>query len=308
MNRGKRLLPGDTIGVVAPAGYAAADKIERAVHNLEQLGYRVKLGEGCRNRWYGYAGEDAQRAEEINRFFQDAGVDAILCLRGGYGSLRLLEKIDYQGAAAHPKIFIGYSDITALHLALNQHSSLITFHGPMLASNLADGLDTETKSSLKRAVVNGYDPYEIANPPDAPLKTLFEGSAEGILTGGNLITLASLLGTPFAPDPDGKILFIEEIGEAAYRIDRVLTQLLLAGFFNKVKGVILGDFNDCEPSSPEDMPLEEVFRDRLGCLGIPVLHGLKSGHCRPMMTLPLGARTRIDGERGRIEILEPVVD
>ncbi|HEX2955086.1 MAG TPA: LD-carboxypeptidase [Bacillota bacterium] len=306
MNKGKRLQKGDTIGIVAPAGYSAADKINAALLNLHTLGYNVKVGEGARRRWHGYAGTDTERAREINDFFRDDEVAAILCLRGGYGSIRLLQNVDYRTVRCNPKIFMGYSDITALHLAINQLSELITFHGPMLASNFVE-MDHETLASFERTLTGGDLP-EIRNPEDSPLMTLIPGSAEGILIGGNLTTFVSLIGTPYAPDFNNKILFIEEIGEAAYRIDRMLSQLKLAGLFKNVQGIILGDFNDCGPSSPHDMTLPEVFQDRLGDLGIPIIYNFKSGHCSPMMTLPFGAKAKINGDNATIQILERVVD
>lgn len=306
MNRGKHLQNGDTIGVVAPAGCVAAAQIDTAVQQLDRLGYHVVLGEGTRRQWYSYAGTDAMRAREINDFFRNPEIDAILCLRGGYGAIRLLPEIDYSIVRYNPKIFIGYSDITALHVAFNQLSELITFHGPMLASNFT-AIDGETLSSLQHTLTDGMAAFPVENPAGSSLSALSSGVAEGIVMGGNLTTLTSLLGTPYAPDFTDKILFLEEIGEATYRIDRMLSQLKLAGSLDAVNGIILGDFNNCEPSSPLDMPLLEVFQDRLGGLGIPVIHNFQSGHCRPMMTLPLGARARIDGNHATIHILEQVV-
>jgi muramoyltetrapeptide carboxypeptidase len=307
MNRGKRLEKNDTIGIVAPASFAAAEKTAKAVEVLEQMGYRIKLGESCNNRWYSFSGNDQRRAADINQFFQDPAIDAILCLRGGYGSIRILNRIDCDLAKRNPKIFIGFSDITALHLLLNQRAHLITFHGPMLAANMAYDFDTETQTSFEKAVCLGDKPYVINNPGHEPLITLRGGKAEGILTGGNLQTLVSIIGTPYEPDLEGKLLFIEEVHEATYRIDRALSQLILSGKLNQAQGIILGDFKDCNPDSPEDMPLMEVFTDRLGDLGIPVIYNLRSGHCKPKLTLPLGALARIDGDTPQIEILEKVV-
>lgn len=306
MLKGKKLIPGDTIGIVAPASFAAEERVQKAVEHLADLGYRVQLGKRCTTQWFSYSGPDAARAAELNDFFQDEEINAIMCLRGGYGSLRLLEQIDFAMVAEHPKVFIGFSDITCLHLALNQRSNLITFHGPMLTSNFAEELNIDTFSSLKNAVCNGDGPFTIGNFFQ-PLQAISGGIAEGQLIGGNLVTLMSVFGTPYAPDLTDKILFIEEVGEATYRIDRALTQLLLTGQLQKVKGIILGNFKNCSPAAPEDMTLEEVFQDRLGSLGVPVLTNLESGHCHPLLTLPLGAMVRIDGDALRIELLEEVV-
>lgn len=308
MRRGKRLEPGDTIGIVAPASFAALDKIGPAVDNLTEMGYRVQLGESCSSRWYSYAGDDQRRAEEINSFFANDAVNAIICLRGGYGALRLLDKLDYDIMDKHPKILVGYSDITLLHLACNQKANLITFHGPMLTSNFASGPDSETKASLENAVCYGYQPYRIGNPHDEPLQKLVGGKTEGVVIGGNLTLLMSTFGTKYQPNLKDKILFIEDINEPTYRIDRMLTQLMLSGMLQGLKGIILGSFNDCNQSDPEDMSLEEVFRDRLANLGIPIIANFRSGHCVPLVTLPLGALIGIDADQLKIEILEKVVD
>ena len=307
MNRGKRLAPGDSIGVIAPASIAREEKIKTATELLESLGYYVKLGASCKKNWYSFAGEDLVRSSDINAFFKNPNIDGILCLRGGYGSIRLLDQLDYDIIKENPKVFIGFSDITLLHLAFNQRSSLITFHGPMLTSNMAGDYEPQTIQSLLNSVCHGIQPYVVENEAGQDLKSLVSGIAEGQVTGGNLITLVSALGTPYAPDLNGKILFIEEIGEAPYRIDRALTQLLQSGKLRQAVGIILGSFTDCSPSTDEDMPLMEVFKDRLGNLGVPIIYNFRSGHCKPMMTLPLGARVRIDGNNTTIKVLECVV-
>lgn len=308
MNRGKRLEPGDTIGIVAPASFAAFDKIEPAVDNLTKMGYHVRLGESCFNRWHSYAGDDHLRAGDLNSFFEADTINAIICLRGGYGALRLLDKLDYNLIKNHPKILVGYSDLTLLHLIFNQRADLITFHGPMLTSDFTVELDSETKTSFEDALCFGYQPYQISNPLDQPLQKLVGGKAEGVVIGGNLTLLMSTFGTKYQPDLKDKILFIEDVKEATYKIDRMLTQLMLSGMLQDLKGIILGSFNECNQSDPEDMPLEEVFLDRLANLGIPVIANLRSGHCVPLITLPLGALIRIDADQLKIEILEKVVD
>lgn len=305
---GKRLCKNDTIGIVAPASFATDEQITAATKVLEAMGYRVILGNSCHHRWYSYAGTDQIRVNDLHEFFQNPEIDAIICLRGGYGSIRILDKIDYDLIKSHPKIFVGYSDITLLHTAFNQLAGLITFHGPMLASNMTSDLDPVSQKSFQKSLSSSYEPFIIENPENVPLKTLFNGKAAGILTGGNLITLLSTMGTPFEPNLKGKILFIEEVSEPTYRIDRALTQLMLSGKLAGVQGIILGDFKDCQPATPEDTPLMEVFRDRLGHLGIPVVYNLQTGHCAPKITLPLGVLARIDTNQPQIEILEKVVE
>lgn len=308
MNRGKRLEPGDTIGIVAPASFATSDKIGPAVDNLTKMGYQVRLGKSCSSRWHSYAGDDQLRAGDLNSFFEADAIKAIICLRGGYGVLRLLDKLEYNIIKNHPKILVGYSDLTLIHLSINQRANLITFHGPMLTSNFTAELDSETKASFEDALCFGYQPYQITNPHNQPLQKLVGGKAEGVVIGGNLTLLMSTFGTKYQPDLKDKILFIEDVKEATYRIDRMLTQLLLSRELQGLKGIILGNFNQCDQSDPEDMTLEEVFMDRLSNLGIPIIANFQSGHCVPLMTLPLGALIGIDADQLTIEILEKVVD
>lgn len=307
MNRGQRLVRNDTIGIVAPSSFALPEKIAAAVSILKDLGYQVRLGASCESRWHSFSGNDQLRAGDINDFFADPEIDALICLRGGYGSLRLLDKIDYELVKENPKIFMGYSDITLLHQMFNQRSDLITFHGPMLTTKIVADFSPPTRESFEAAVCEGFTPYTLLNPPGETIKSLNGGLAEGRIAGGNLLTIISSLGTPYEPDLADKILFIEDTGEATYRIDRALSQLLLSGKLHQVTGIIIGDFNDCLPAAPEDMDLMEVFNDRLCNLGIPIIYNFRSGHCNPMMTLPLGTLARIDGNDPRIEILEQVV-
>ena len=307
MNCGQRLVRNDTIGIVAPASFALPEKVAAATSILKDLGYRIKLGSSCESYWYSFSGKDQVRAEDINNFFADPEINALICLRGGYGSLRILDKLDYDLVKQNPKIFMGYSDITLLHQLFNQRSDLITFHGPMLTTKIVDDFSPPTRESFEAAVCEGITPYTLHNPPGESIKSLYGGLAEGRIAGGNLLTIISTLGTPYEPDLAEKILFIEDTGEATYRIDRALSQLLLSGKLHQITGIIIGDFKDCLPAAPEDMELMDVFNDRLRNLGVPIIYNFKSGHCNPMMTLPLGALARIDGNDPRIEILEPVV-
>ena len=307
--RGKRLKKGDMIGIVAPANYTTEDKIERAVKNIEGKGYRVKLGEGCRERWFTFAGRDEVRARDIMEFFKDEEVDAILCLRGGFGSIRLLEYLDFEEIKRNPKIFVGFSDITTLHSAFQKKSDLITFHGPMAASNFFFFLlDKVSWEGLFKLLENSEIESEIKNPEGEPLKKLVGGKATGRSIGGNLVTFVSNMGTEYDVEYEDTILFIEEIGEPAYKIDRALTQLINSKGFKGIKGIILGDFNNCGGENENAYSLMELFEERLGNLGIPVIYNFKSGHCWPMMTLPMGAKIAIDADEGSIKILEKIVE
>lgn len=310
MNRGKKLMPGDTLGLIAPAGVVRdAGTIDRAVQAAQNMGYRVKLGNSARGH-YGYlAGEDAARAQDVNAMFADDEVDAVVCLRGGYGCMRILDQLNYDLIAAHPKIFMGYSDVTALHLALNQRCGLLTFHGPMAAADWSDGpVDAFTQENMLRVLTSVQPVGELPNPPDDPRHTVHSGSAEGILTGGNLTLLAATLGTPWELDAKGKLLFIEEVGEKTYCVDRLLTQLRLAGKFADCAGVVFGDFANCPVEySAYGLSLEEVIRDVVAPCGKPIFTGLRCGHCTPKLTLPLGAKCTMDADKCSLTVLEGAV-
>jgi muramoyltetrapeptide carboxypeptidase len=303
MLKGKKLKKGHTIGIVAPANSVSKDEVLRAKVKLEDLGYRVNLGEHIFDTWHSFAGIDIDRVSDINNFFRDPEIDAIMCLRGGYGSIRIVKNLDIEMIKKNPKIFIGYSDITTLHSALNQKAGLVTFHGPMATSNFFD-IDKFTIDSFIESMENIY-PRKIINP--VRLRSLTKGKASGIVIGGNLTTLMGDMGTPNELNFEGKILFIEEIREPTYKIDRILTQLLNSGKLSRLNGIILGDFNNCITASEYDMPLMDLLDDRLKGLAIPIIYNFKSGHCKPMVTLPLGIKIEIDCDRLTIRSLEGAV-
>lgn len=307
---GKKLKFGDTLGFIAPSGAVRTEgAIERAVAETERMGFKVKLGESAGQK-YGYlSGTDDVRARDINAMFADDEVDAIVCLRGGYGAMRILDKLDYDMIAKHPKIFMGFSDITALHIALLEKCGLATFHGPMAAANWAGKpLDDFSRESMYRALMSAEPVGEIANPPEYPRQTVNPGQAEGQLVGGNLMLIASSLGTPWEINTKGRIIFIEEIGERTYCVDRMLTQLRLAGKFDDCAGVVFGDFADCPVEYPEfGLTLEEIIRDVVAPCGKPVFTGLRCGHCTPKLTLPFGVKCRMDADRCTLTVLESAV-
>lgn len=303
--KGRRLEKGATIGIVAPASCSSKEKVLEAKKNIEEMGFNVVLGESTLKKWHSFSDTDENRAKDINEFFKNPSIDAIMCMRGGYGSNRLVEYLDLEAIRNNPKIFIGYSDITTLHLIFNEKLDLITFHGPMAVSNFLDGYSEKTYESFIKSVTSTSN-YEINNF-DKKIEIINSGKAKGKLVGGNLTTLVSTLGTKYDIDYNGKILFLEDIGEKTYRIDRLLNHLKKYGVFSKIKGLILGDFKNCDKSSPEDMSLEEVFEDYFKKLTIPVIKNIQSGHCDSMVTLPLGAMCEIDSETLKIKILEGVV-
>ena len=310
MNYGKRLKKGDLIGFIGPSGAVRSEgAIERAAAETERMGFRVKLGESC-GKAYGYlSGTDELRAADLNGMFLDDEVSAVFCLKGGYGTMRMLDLIDYDAIARHPKIFVGYSDITALHIALLEKSGLATFHGPMPVSCWADGpMDDFTCASLLDSLMNPEPLGEIMNPPGYPRRTVSSGCAEGLLVGGNLSLIVGLLGTPWELDTRGRILFIEDVGEKTYALDRMLTHLRLAGKFDDCAGIVLGDFKNCEVEYPDyGFTLEEIVRDVVAPCGKPVFSGLQSGHCTPKITLPFGVKCRMDAEKCTLTALESAV-
>jgi muramoyltetrapeptide carboxypeptidase len=304
--RPRALRPGDLIGLAAPAGAVEAGDLGRGVAELESLGFRVRVSGGLLERTRFTAGPVSRRLEELRALFASPEVSGIVCARGGAGSAALLEGLDPDFLRSHHKALVGYSDVTFLHLALGR-LGLVSFHGPMVARELARG--AYDRASLLHALTGGGAPY--ASEPD-DLVPLREGEAEGRLLGGCLSILAAAAGTPWAfrPDPAGTLLFLEDVDERPYRIDRMLFQLRASGAFEGVRGVVLGDLAGCSPRLDEGYGLEEVLGEALDGLGVPVALGLSSGHSRsPCVTLPLGARARLECGRdeARLEVLEPAV-
>lgn len=287
-----------TLGIVAPSGPFKRYSLDKIESSLINIGYNVKFGKSCYGSYKGYlSSDDVTRAKDIEDMFLDNDIDVILCIRGGYGTPRILNLINYDIIKKNPKPFIGFSDITALHTAFNQKANLVTFHGTM-AGSCPDWDDFSYKSLLDS--LNMKDILNIKNPPDSPINTLIAGKCSGVITGGNLSLLVSTLGSEFEIDTKDKILFIEDIGESIYKLDRMLTSLDLAGKFKDCAGIIFGDFCDCIKSNDDDFELEELFLDRISKYNKPCISNLKSGHCTPMVTLPLGVHCKLDADRTEI--------
>lgn len=311
-----RLQPGDTVGLIAPASAAFEPAtIREGVETLQSLGFRVKVGKYIREK-YGYlAGSDEHRAADLHQMFKDDQVKAIVALRGGYGSMRLLNMIDYDIVKKHPKIFLGYSDITSLNLAIYQQTGLVTFHGPVAISSFSK----YTQQYFWKVVSSTEAPGEILHPePDNPLRptahlnTIRPGKASGRLVGGNLTLFTALLGTPYEVDTRDAILFLEETGEEPYDVDRMLTQLLLAGNLDHVAGIIFDRCPNCKPADYKpafhnSFSLEEVLEDRLGQLRCPVLFGMNVGHEADKPTLPIGITVTLDADRKSLIFEEAAV-
>jgi muramoyltetrapeptide carboxypeptidase len=287
----KKLCPGDTIGIIAPASPGSREMAEAGIAFLEAQGYSVKLGRSVFEAWGDLAGPDILRAQDINTMFADPDIDGIISLRGGYGTMRLLSLLDYTAIKNNPKIFVGYSDITALHISINNLTGLITFHGPMIASDFGKNPPGYTLDAFLRSVTKAQPLGAITNPPDTSPVVISPGEAIGTLIGGNLSLIAATLGTPYEIDTRGKILFLEDVGEAPYRIDRMLTQLKLAGKLDEAAGIALDVFAGCQEEADESsFSVEEVLYDRLGNLQKPVLYKLYFGHTPLKATLPIGVK------------------
>lgn len=310
MLKGKKLQFGDTIGFIAPSGAVRTEgAIERAVQETERMGFRVKLGESAGQK-YGYlSGTDEVRARDINTMFTDDEVDAIICLRGGYGATRILDRIDYDVIRKNPKVFMGFSDVTALHIAFLEKCGLATIHGPMATSNWASKpLDPFSLEAMYRIVMHAAPAGVLPNPPEYARHAVQGGRAEGLLVGGNLSLITASLGTPWEINTKDRILFIEEVGERTYSVDRMLTQLRLAGKFDDCAGIVFGDFADCPVEYPAfGLTLEEIIRDVVVPCGKPIMTGLRCGHCTPTLTLPMGVHCLLDADSCTLSILESAV-
>jgi len=309
----KRLSPGDTVAIIAPSSGVSAETFNRAMANIDSLGFKAKAGEHARGSYGFLSGTDKERVSDLHAAFRDPEVKGVWCVRGGGGAPRMLPDIDYAMIKKNPKVFIGFSDITALHIAISQNTGLVTFHGPVGSSNFND----YTKGHALDVVSLAKEPYKIevsavnaANAsPFYRTQTMVKGKARGRLTGGNLSLLSSLAGTPYAlNDLKGKILFIEEINEAPYRVDRMLTQLRQSCDLRSLAGIALGVFDDTGANAPKDgKPLMDVLTDRLGDLGVPLVYGLSFGHIRENITLPYGIEAELDADNATLTYLEAAV-
>jgi muramoyltetrapeptide carboxypeptidase len=311
----ERLCFGDTVGIVAPASAPPdAKAVDRAAAALEKYGFKPRLAKNVRARLGFLAGSDRDRATDLMAMFTSKKVKAIICLRGGYGAARLLGRLDYEVIRRHPKILSGYSDITSLHCALARKVNLVSIHAPMLNGALADPKVPEfTRRSFFRTVMETGPAGGIsAGYEGKTVSVLRGGVAEGRLVGGNLSVLCASIGTPFAPSFAGKILFLEDIGEKPYRLDRMLTQLLNAGILAQVAGVAVGVNRDCldpdaKPGGEYRQSAADVVKERLSCLQVPVVTGLPFGHVELNATIPMGVKATLDANKGDLIITEAAV-
>ncbi len=297
-----RLAPGKRVALIAPAGPVSEERIAGALERCAALKLEPVLGASARERSGYFAGPDALRAADLQAAIDDEAIDAIWALRGGYGGMRLLPLVDLAPLLARPRPLVGYSDNTALHLALGR-AGLVAFHGPHPGEDVSPMTDECFRRVLFRAEAAGLLPF----PPGVErAATLARGVAEGPLVGGNLSMVAATCGTPAAMTAAGRIVFLEDVGEAGYRIDRMLAQLRLAGALDGAVGLAFGQFTEVPPYT-HDRPVDEVLRELAETLGIPAVVGLPIGHGRDNWTLPLGVRARLDADAGTLELLESAV-
>jgi muramoyltetrapeptide carboxypeptidase len=314
--RPKALRPGATVGIITPGTYVPEpERLALIEPTLKFFKLNVKLGKNVGRRVSTYRSSISERLEDLHGMFNDKDVDAVMCLRGGYGAAQLLDQIDYDLIRRNPKIFLGYSDITALHLAIHQKTGLVTFHGPMIVSRFTGYTQKYFNKALFEAAPIGI----VTNPeegdalrPSHMLQTIRPGTATGPLVGGNLTLISTTLGTPYEIETRGKILFLEDVDEEPYSIDRMLTQLRLAGKLDEAAGIIFGECENCrpsdyKPSTVSPFSLGEVVNNILGGLKVPVLSGLTIGHTDDQATMPLGVAATLDAGAKTLEIKDAAV-
>lgn len=301
MTTPKPLFKGARVALLSMSGPVDGERLAAGIAALREMGLEPVVYDTCRAKRGYLAGDDALRAADITRAFLDGSIDGVLCARGGYGAHRVLPLLDMDAIAAHPKYFSGYSDVTAMHIALNLRG-VVTYHTVMPAGESFAAMDEYTRRELCRAMFGGLTGM-IENAPGVGRRAITGGMAEGELAGGNLSLIQQSLATPWEIDTRGRILFMEDVDEKPYRIDAMLTALRNAGKLDACAGVLLGYFTRCTADAEHSLALEQVFDDILAPLGVPVLAGLSCGHDTPACALPLGARVRLDAGAGTLEVL-----
>lgn len=308
----RSLSPGDTVALVSPSAAVAEPlDLQLAREVMEALGLRVVTGAHYADRRGHLAGDDAARAGDLNAAFADPAVAAIVCTRGGSGAARLLPLLDYDAIRANPKPLLGYSDITALHCAIQARTGLVTFHGPIGSGSWNRfNVDQFERLFFKRELMqyrNSVDTDDELVPRRNRTRTITGGTARGELVGGNLTVLTALAGSPYLPDFNGKILFLEDVDEAPYRIDRMLSTLKLMGALDRIAGFIFGECTGCTPGDGYgSLTLDQLFADYIAPLKIPAFRGAMIGHIREQFIVPVGGRVEMDADAGTFRLLEPV--
>ena len=300
------LQAGDTIGVVSPGSPMLRKQLEQGVEYLKSRGYQVVVGRHVFDT-YGYlAGQDRDRADDLHYMFRDPKIKAVICSRGGYGSSRLLDKLDYELIRTHPKILVGYSDVTALQLAILKKANVLTFSGPMVAVEMGKRIDSFTEKHFWSMLSGEEACGNFVHPKGTEFTVLQSGKVEGQLVGGCLSLICSLIGTDYLPDFDGRILILEEVGEEPYRIDRFLNQLKAVGILQQVSGIIFAQFLDCVPKGETpSFTIAEIIEEYIRPLQIPVVSGFLYGHSERKFTVPIGGWVQLDtAERYVLRLVE----
>ena len=302
MIKPKALTPGDTVRIIAPSSPFEREHLEKGVLWLKKMGFDVSYDERIFEKIRYLAGSHKNRADEINRAFGDSRIRTIVCARGGYGAIGILPFLDLENIKKNPKIFLGCSDVTVILNHITSETGLITFHGPMVASSrFAKGPTTMTENFFMKALMSKEAVGEIRHDG---IRVLKGGTGEGQMMGGCLSLLVTTLGTPYEIDTKNKILFIEDIGEQPYKIERMLTHLKMAAKLKRVKGIIFGDMEGCQPKDDKSFLLEDVILDVFADIKVPILFGFPSGHSFDNITIPFGVNVKVDGDKGKISILE----
>ncbi|MCB2154532.1 LD-carboxypeptidase [bacterium] len=304
------LQSGDRVALVSPAGpLQSEDELQKCIAAIENLGFEVECGAHVRGRIDYLAGSDDERGGDLQQAFDSPDIRGIFCVRGGYGSGRLLSKLDFSVLQKQPKIFAGFSDLTSLHGALGRKARMATLHTPTIATALVnEPLDERSRDLMVRILTSPEPVGSLADAMEWREPWVIRGGhAEGTLIGGNLTVFTTLLGTPYIPSPEGKILFLEDVGEEPYRLDRAINHLVQSGYLSRVRGIVLGQFTNCESEhATRDKP-EVVLERCLAPLGIPVLGGVPCGHGRPCASLPFGCRVVMEATRGDLLLKEALV-
>jgi muramoyltetrapeptide carboxypeptidase len=304
MIRPRPLKEGDKIGLIGASGPTKQERIAPSIKAMEDLGLKVVLGQSCKGHHGFLSGSDDLRANDINKMFEDKNIKGIFAIRGGYGASRILDMLDYNMIKKNPKVFAGYSDVTALHNVFNEKCKLITFHTPMASTEFYKGVDDYTMNYFKKNIFSDKPLGILENPEGQEIKTLVNGKAIGKLVGGNLSLVASSMGTPYELNTKGKILFLEDVDEHPYKIDRMLLQLKQCGKFKDAAGIILGSWIGCEANKGDNsLSLMEIFEELIKPENKPTIYNLACGHCMPTMSIPLGAEVKINGSRSEIVVL-----
>ncbi len=298
---------GATIAVIAPAFPPDRQKLEQGIRYLKDLGYRIVEGKSLKAKDKYFAGSDRLRAQEINRFFADPKIDALFCARGGWGTLRFLDALDFKTIQAHPKVLVGYSDITTLQLALWHKAHIPSLSGPMVAVEMGSGILPFTEQHFWAQIQNEAASYTFRFDCQKEVQVWRKGKAEGRLLGGCLSMVAHQLGTAYMPAIDGALLFLEDVGEEPYKIDRYLAQLKQAGIFKTISGLILGQFLDCEDSNPSRsaISVEDVLHDYFDDASYPVVYNFPYGHGMRKFSMPMGVQAELLTEKCTLIVENP---